>query len=202
MAEGQPERAPRAPELSDLTALCAELNRRGAKYVVVGGFAVAEHGFVRGTEDIDLLIEDSPENQAKVRAALEILPDKAIREFGEDDLRDYVVLRVFDEVTVDLMLLACGISYAEALPEVVVRMVNGVPVPFPSMPLLLRMKQTVREKDELDRAFLRGKLGLPTPTKPTADGSVPPWLWRAVVTLCVLSLLAVAVLLVLLLRRR
>jgi hypothetical protein len=54
----------------------------------VGGFAVIQHGFLRNTGDIDLLIEGSPENQAKTKAALEVLPDKAVRELGEDDLRN------------------------------------------------------------------------------------------------------------------
>jgi len=35
--------------------------------------------------DIDLLVEDSLENQVKVKQALEVLPDKAVRELGDDD---------------------------------------------------------------------------------------------------------------------
>ena len=54
---------------------------------VIGGMAMIQAGFVRGTEDIDLLIEASPENQAAVRKALEILPDKAVTELREGDLR-------------------------------------------------------------------------------------------------------------------
>src|SRR5205814_7151013 len=104
----------RIPLVEDLVKVCRELNRRGAKYLVVGGFAVIQHGFLRNTGDIDLLIEDSPENQAKTKRALEVLPDKAIRELGDDDLRNYVVVRVCDEIVVDLMVKACGISYSEA----------------------------------------------------------------------------------------
>ena len=47
-----------------------------------------ELGLVRVTEDIDLLIEASAENQQRVREALRILPDRAIDELGpEEDLR-------------------------------------------------------------------------------------------------------------------
>lgn len=71
---------PRVPDEVDLIRLCRELNQRGARYIVVGGMAIIQHGFLRTTEDIDLLIEKSPDNQAKVCAALATLPDNAIQE--------------------------------------------------------------------------------------------------------------------------
>jgi len=150
--------APRLPVQDDLVRLCRELNSRGALYLVVGGFAVIQHGFLRVTEDIDLLVENSLENQAKIKKSLEILPDKAIRELGDDDLRKYLVVRVADEVMVDLMLAACGIEYAEASREIETISVHGVSIPFASPKLLLRMKQTYREKDAVDRQYLEQKI--------------------------------------------
>lgn len=118
-------------------------------------------GFVRGTEDIDLLIEGSAANQSAVRTALEILPDKAIRELRDGDLERYVVVRIADEIVVDLLLSAGGISYPDAEPELITAVVSGVPIPFASPQLLLRMKQTGREKDALDLLFLRNLLSQP-----------------------------------------
>lgn len=155
--EPTPE-APRPPAQSDLVRLCRELNACGARYLVVGGFAVIQHGFLRATEDIDLLVEGSPENQSRVKKALEILPDKAILELGDDDLRNYLVVRVADDVMVDLMLTACGIEYPEAANEAETFEIEGVKIPFASPRLLLRMKQTYREKDALDREFLQRKI--------------------------------------------
>lgn len=145
----------RPPTLEDLLALCRELNARRAKYVVIGGMAMIQAGFVRGTEDIDLLIDASSGNQAAVRKALEILPDKAVRELREGDLERYVVVRVADEIVVDLLLSAGGIAYDEAESETITVDVKDVPIPFASPQLLLRMKQTGREKDALDLLFLR-----------------------------------------------
>jgi len=45
----------RAPELEDLLSLCTALNAEGVRYLLIGGFAVILHGFVRATKDIDLL---------------------------------------------------------------------------------------------------------------------------------------------------
>lgn len=159
----------RVPLVEDLVTVCRALNDRGAKYIVVGGFAVIQHGFLRNTGDIDLLIEESSENQAKTKAALEILPDKAVRELGDDDLRNYVVVRICDEIVVDLMMMACGISYAEAEPEIEVFVIDGVSIPFASARLLLRTKQTYREKDAEDRMFLERKIA---GTQPSRRGPV------------------------------
>ena len=148
----------RTPTLDDLVTICRSLNDCGAQYLVVGGFAVIQHGYLRTTGDIDVLIEDSPENQRRVKKALEILPDQAVRELGEDDLREWGVVRVADEVVVDLMTKACGISYAEAQFEIQLFTLNGVVVPFASPKLLLRTKQTHRDKDNEDRFFLERKL--------------------------------------------
>ncbi len=149
----------RTPTLADLVALCRALNEVGARYLIVGGFAIIQHGFTRTTGDVDVVIEDSMENQRLVRRALEYLPEKAILELGEDeDLRDWVVLRVADEVLVDVMTKACGISYLEAEPEIVRYEIEGVAIPYASARLLLRMKQTHREKDAEDRIFLHRKI--------------------------------------------
>ena len=148
----------RSPEDDDLVRLCAALNAQGARYLVVGGMAMNQHGMLRATADIDLLLEGSRENQERVLKALEILPDKAVREVEESDLDDYTVVRVADEIVVDLMLAACGVTYDDAASEIEIRELQGVAIPFASAKLLLRTKQTYRERDIPDRIFLEEKL--------------------------------------------
>lgn len=151
--------APRSPNEDDLLTLCRALNAEGAKYIVVGGMAILRLGFVRATEDVDLLVEGSVENIQKVRRGLEVLPDQAVLELTIEDLRTFEVVRVADEILVDLMLSTCGIRYEEAEPEIEWVNVDGTEIPFASAKLLLRMKQTVREKDDQDRFFLEKLLG-------------------------------------------
>jgi hypothetical protein len=145
----------RPPTLNDLLTLCRELNERKARYIVIGGMAMIQAGFVRGTEDIDLLIDGSRDNQNAVRKSLEILPDKAVRELQDDDLDRYVVVRVADEIVIDLLLSAGGMKYSDARSESIIVDVDGVPIPFASPGLLYKMKQTGREKDALDLMFLK-----------------------------------------------
>ena len=81
---------------------------------MVGGFAISHYGYLRATEDIDLLIDAELENQRRIKQALESLPEKAIRELADDDFADYVVVRVSDAILVDIMTAACGIEFEEA----------------------------------------------------------------------------------------
>lgn len=150
------ELIPRPPREADLLTLCRRLNEAGAQYVVVGGFAVIHSGYGRFTEDIDLLIESSVENEAKVFRVLEFLPDQAVKQLDPGDVAKYTVVRVADEIVVDLMHSACGIDYAGASGEITIREVEGVAIPFASPRLLWKMKaHTHRAKDALDLVFLR-----------------------------------------------
>ena len=150
------ELAPRQPTVEDLRDLCRELNRRGAKYVVVGGFAIRAANYLRETMDVDLVVAADLENEAKVFAALATLPDNAVRELQPGELQLHNVIRIGDEIMVDLLRSAGGIDYAEAAKDIVVREVDGVPIPFASPRLLWRMKAvTHREKDAGDLVFLR-----------------------------------------------
>lgn len=151
-----PGLASREPTVEDLRDLCRELNARGARYVVVGGFAIRAAGYLRSTMDIDFIVATDAVNEAWVVDALATLPDHASRELAPGEIAAYSVVRVADEIVVDLMRSAGGIDYAEAAKDVVVREVDGVAIPFASPRLLWRMKiVTGRAKDAGDLAFLR-----------------------------------------------
>jgi nucleotidyltransferase AbiEii toxin of type IV toxin-antitoxin system len=148
----------RAPEPEDLIRICRALNEAQALYVVIGGFAVIAHGAGRFTKDIDLLVEDSPENVSRVKRGLSVLADNAVAEVNDTDIRDYVVVRVADEVMVDLMGRACGLAYADVARDMEWLELSGVRVPVASPATLIRTKDTPRPQDAVDRGFLEGVL--------------------------------------------
>ena len=49
-------------------------NSNGVEYLLIGGYAVGIHGFVRATNDLDVWINANPENAARI--------ERALREFG------------------------------------------------------------------------------------------------------------------------
>lgn len=155
MDEGDDGGYSRAPRLEDLLLICRSLNEEGASYLLIGGFAVVLHGFVRATKDIDLLVEASPENIQRVKRALAVLPDQASALVGDDEVKKYSVVRIADEVVVDLLENACGIDYDEARSGIERMEIEGVEIPVASKGLLIRMKDTVRPSDHQDVEYLR-----------------------------------------------
>jgi len=121
----------------------------------VGGMAIIQAGYFRATDDIDILVETMPENEARVIEGLLILQDKAAAELKPGEVEQYGVVRVADEVLVDLMKSGCGITYADAIKDAVTFDIAGVPIPFASPLTLWRMKQTPRARDIPDRLYLQ-----------------------------------------------
>ncbi len=145
----------RAPEPEDLVRICRALNEADARYVLIGGFAVIAHGASRFTKDIDLLVDDAPDNIARVKRGLAILADNAAAEVADHDVRDHTVVRVVDEVIVDLMGRACGLTYADVAADMEWLELSGVRVPIASPSALVRTKDTYRPQDAIDRSFLQ-----------------------------------------------
>ena len=170
------EKFSRNPTLDDLVMLCKHLNDAGVRYVIIGGFAVIHHGHVRGTGDIDLLIDSSRENVESIKEALLYLPDQAVREVRPHDLAEYTVVRIADEIVIDLVERACDVTYEMAQNHIEYDTIRGVQVPYLEVPLLIQTKLGVRPQDIQDRTFLEHLLELsrkresepepcPTPSK-------------------------------------
>ncbi|MBI2340153.1 MAG: hypothetical protein HYU99_07310 [Deltaproteobacteria bacterium] len=138
--------------------------------MVIGGIAVILHGFGRGTKDIDLLVDASAENIRKIKKALSILPDNAISQIQDDEVRRYSVVRVADEVVVDLMAKACGIGYREAEKGVEWRNISGVKIPVAGKELLIKMKDTIRPADKMDVDFLKAEIEAESKKRPDRGG--------------------------------
>ncbi len=54
----------------EISSLLKNLNTYEVKYILIGGFAMAFHGFPRATGDIDLWIKNTPDNMTRLRDAL------------------------------------------------------------------------------------------------------------------------------------
>lgn len=148
----------REPQIEDLIRICRALNEAGASYLLIGGFAVIAHGGARTTKDIDFLIDASPENVARVKRGLCVLEDRAAAEIDDTEVGRYTVVRVADEIVVDLMARACGLDYADASADAAVMTLDGVDIPVASPATLIRTKNTVRPSDAVDRQYLQALL--------------------------------------------
>jgi hypothetical protein len=109
----------------DLRSLLEALQQHDVSFIVIGGVAVGAHGFIRGTEDLDVVPDPDPDNLKRLTVALEALeatlPTVGGRQF--DPSSDAGVIQRGGNVTattrfgaLDVVQLAQGVpSYSQQL---------------------------------------------------------------------------------------
>lgn len=150
----------RPATFDDLKTLIAALNRNGADYLLIGGYALFAHGYHRATTDIDLLVPANQTAGKKIREALLLLPDQAAREIDPAWFDEGENIRVADAFVVDLMLNACGETYDSLQQYAETIDLDGIPVHTVNLQGLLLTKQTMRDKDIADRIVLERALAV------------------------------------------
>lgn len=135
----------------------AALARAGVEFVVVGGLAVAQAGFARTTDDIDLLVEASEPNLVRLIDTLAAFGEGAAAELTPADFPlEEGCVRVAEDVDLDLFTLMSGHTYADLLPYAVEHDVQQARVRFLGAEGLIRLKaDSLRPKDQLDVQALR-----------------------------------------------
>jgi hypothetical protein len=128
------------------------LETHRVEYMIVGGYAVAFHGFPRFTKDIDVFFENSDANVARLRLALvdfgfqeaSILPEM-LRTPGK------ILAIGIAPVRIDLLNQIDGVTFAEARGNAVRGSYGDVQVSFIGRTDLIRNKSsTPRLKDKAD----------------------------------------------------
>lgn len=146
-----------------LLHLLRRFAEEGVQYVLVGGHAVRLNGFVRSTEDIDILLPSSVDNGRKVIKALDFLRSSAELDpaWFEVNVAEPENIRVSDDLLIDLLFAANGQTFDSLQPHVRRVTVEGVPVATLDIDGLLKTKTDFRDKDLIDKAvLLRLKQGL------------------------------------------
>ena len=138
-----------------LLRVCSLLNKHSARYLVVGARACWLHGYVRATIDVDILIPEDTENHTRIIAALSELHDHAAAELTAQDFVENVVVKIVDEVEVDVSTRAWKVSYSEAIGPSLLAMIDGVEVPYVNLKTLIESKRTERDQDKVDVQRLR-----------------------------------------------
>lgn len=138
----------------------------GLEYVLIGAAAMAFHGLVRTTEDLDLFIRATPENIEKLRTALRAAyeGDPHIDEISSSDLLgEYPAVR-YVPPTGDLyfdVITRLGEAASFDTVEAEVKEEDGTQVRVATPAALYRMKKaTVRSQDHADAAALRERFNL------------------------------------------
>ena len=144
----------RAATLADLKALVRELESRSIPYMLIGGYALAAHGYQRATTDIDILFPATAAVGALVRDALLTLPDRAAQDIDPLWFNEGENIRVNDAFVIDIMLNANGQTYEMLKDHVQTIHIDDMPIKTVDLQGLLLTKQTLRPKDAEDRVVI------------------------------------------------
>ena len=135
---------------TQLASVCARLNEAGAHYVLVGARALQLWGSSRATRDIDILIEPTVENAARVLAALKQSGFGFAGEFLAEEVAKHKVTIIGESPRVDILTVAWSVHYKHARPAATAFTVEGVEIPTISIDHLIASKRTGRLQDAAD----------------------------------------------------
>jgi hypothetical protein len=142
----------------DLLDLLGRLQKNGVRYILIGGHAVRLQGFLRATENIDLLVPFDEINGTRLISSLDFLesahelnPTWFSREANEPEIQN---IRVADRMLIDILFAANGETFDSLKEHVQILDVEGVAISILDIEGLLKTKTGYREKDLLDRQML------------------------------------------------
>lgn len=116
----------------DLSEFLRLLNAADVRYLIVGGYAVAAHGHVRYTKDLDIWLDASRANAERV---IKVLKDFGVGslDISERDLQEagQVVQIGYDPARIDLMTSVSGLEFDSTFDRRTETQLDDVPIGIP-----------------------------------------------------------------------
>jgi hypothetical protein len=141
----------------DFLDLLRELCVADARFLVVGGYAVSLHARPRATGDLDLWVEPSAANAARVLRALRAF-GAPLEDLSETDLTaaDTVYQMGLPPRRIDLLTSLTGVAFGEAWEGRALLDLEGVRIPFIGKDALIKNKRALgRPRDLADLEALQ-----------------------------------------------
>lgn len=137
------------------------LNDNEVKYVIVGGYAVAFHGYTRATSDMDLFFENTESNIQKICKALALFGittnEQSVKDFSDPGS---IIRLGIPPVQLEMINLISGLTFTEVWDHRVGGKYGEIPVFYISFADLLKNKKASgRIKDLADFDELGGNRG-------------------------------------------
>lgn len=134
----------------DFKEFIQSLNDNHVRYLVIDGYAVALHGYPRYTKDIDVWIEMSPENAAKMIRALEQFGFGSLGLRAADFLEpDQIIQLGYPPARIDLITTPAGVEFERCYESRVEVVIEGVTVNFIDLENLKRSKRAAGRLQDL-----------------------------------------------------
>jgi len=153
------EKTSRPATIEDLKKIIKSLNDNDVDYLLIGGYAIQAHGYIRATTDIDILVPPDKKEGEKIVRALLVLSDKSAKKIDLSWFTEKETIRLADEVVVDIIFNACGETYDSLKKYSETIEFDGIPIKTVNLEgLLLTKKLSYRSKDIPDAEILKQAL--------------------------------------------
>ena len=140
----------------DYRDMLQALSGEKVRFLLVGAYALAVHGYPRATMDIDIWVMPSPENADAVLRALRHF-GAPLKDLTREDLQtDGTIFQIgVAPRRIDIITTASGLRFEEAFAHSVAVDVEGIEVHVPAIRDLIRNKRASgRTKDLADAEAL------------------------------------------------
>ncbi len=126
----------------DFREFIQSLNDNQVRYLVIGGYAVALHGYPRYTKDIDIWLEMNEENASRMVRALEQFGFGSLGLTAADFLEPGQVIQLgYPPSRIDLILTPSGVTFASCYESRVEAVIDNVSVNFIDLENLMSNKR-------------------------------------------------------------
>jgi hypothetical protein len=132
------------------------LSEEKVKFILVGAYALAAHGYPRATMDIDIWVMPSPENADAVLRALSRFGAPLHNLTKEDLLKDGTIFQIgVAPRRIDIITTATGLQFETTYRNSIPINIEGIEVRIPSIDDLILNKRAIgRTKDLADAEAL------------------------------------------------
>ena len=134
----------------DFKEFIQSLNDNQVRYLVVGGYAVALHGYPRYTRDIDIWIEMAPANAARIVHALQQFGFGSLDLKEQDFLDEDTIIQLgYPPRRIDLLTTLSGVDFEACFVARVMVDMDGLPVNFIDLENLKKNKRAAGRAQDI-----------------------------------------------------
>jgi hypothetical protein len=136
----------------DYKDMLRALSEEKVRFLLVGAYALAAHGYPRATMDIDIWVMPSPQNADAVLCALRRFGAPLHNLTKEDLQKDGTIFQIgVAPRRIDIITTASGLQFEDAYGQSLLLNIEGIELHIPSIDDLIRNKKAVgRTKDLAD----------------------------------------------------
>jgi len=139
----------------DFVEFCESLNANGIEYLIVGGFALGHHGAPRYTQDLDVFVNPSRQQFARLCVALDQFGGFKIPQDWEE-LGERILELGIAPIQFHVMSSISGVTWDEAWASRSPGVYGPVQVNYIGLQMLVKNKEASgRDKDRADVKRLR-----------------------------------------------